>query len=274
MRTWFILVTALATLMSCKDLSHVGKFARGAAQEVATAEQIEFTLTTACLRRCEQAAAAKLDVAFKGDCACAAYAASDTIRALKEAVVVLYFSNLAELANDELTAYSLEPLTSALANPELNIPTSGLKEGSAVTSTVLKAFTEGYRRKHVVRLISQADQPLQAVLKGLQDWNDTRLLQLQATLVEARRRTLDVVGDDALSRSERSASLLELFEEERQLRSIEHALLKYREGLSKIAEGHESLRANLHRVKAEDVRRTLVQLSQELKELVPMITNH
>lgn len=252
------------TFTACKDLAHVSKFSTAAAEHIAASEKVDYSVTKACLAKCEGEAVARLQMDFDGKCPCTEHAKSDSVRLVLQHVAATYFAGLGDLAADELTSFDLAPLSEALADDAFGITDERLKAGTQLATIVTRAFTDNYRRRKIKRYVAEAEPAVQVVLDGLVEFNNTKLAALEAEVGRRQATFLAIIEDERNSPYDRMSALQDHLTEKDRLVRVRSALRTYGEGLKKIKQGHQQLRKDLDRLKADDVRRALAKFYADI----------
>jgi hypothetical protein len=188
---------------------------------------------------------------------------------LRHQLIQEYMDALGQLAADEAVVYDRE--ISALGRAATDAKFLDAKEGeafSAVTRILLRAVTDGWRRRQLTRLVEDTNPHFQVVVGSLR----TIVRQGFAADAENERVAINRYYTD-LVRESRDRAGIEAVKEWQEVRlegvgTRDKAIRAYAEILDKIGRGHQRLYDGRHDVSARAVLADLKGYSKELRALV------
>lgn len=187
-------------------------------------------------------------------------------------VVSDYMAALATLSADGTVDYNkdVDALTKAIGKLNAGISTNTLGAVGSLVKAVLGAAAEAYHAKQVASIVEEANDPLQAILRGelrqIVDRDFRRDLEVE-------KSSLDRYYDFQLQTGSASAAARVALEEWKEVRLEQNAKqLKavdaYLAVLDKVAEGHQKLYDNRNKLDAKTLIKDLFSLVVELRKQI------
>lgn len=265
-----VLILVAITSTSCINLKHVGEFSESSIESIEKFETLLYNFEKSCTGTCLQKSMEELKIHGQ-DCVCTDDKKADSITALIYNTTRSYFYSLSDISKNELTDYKTDELTQALATGDygtLSLNEADVKAYSGISTIILRAFTDGYRRKKIRDYVTRANEPLQTLLHFLD-------LNLSGNLVgklEVQKNTIksfyfDLIADTDLSLYERTKFTEDYFQRTAELTAMQEELKTYSTVLKTIAEGHAILHNNINKLTEEEIRGQLAIQSTQLKHL-------
>lgn len=255
----------LFTFTSCINLKKVNDYSSCSLQSIKNFENIDYSFTKACydagkLQRIRNAAFS-LDTS-QFDCGKSELA--DSITLLVYNSLRCYFEGLAKLSANELTEYHTDTLAGALVKAKLSDST--VFAYSKISSVLLHALTDEYRKKKIQQYIGEANEAVKILLEALDfelSKNLVGRLRTQEVKInniyysyfrETNQRdtifhssgnlTTDTLYLQSKNSYERLLIIKEYDAAIAELKNKENEILCFTSGLRKIAEGHQELYNN------------------------------
>ncbi|MBN1931544.1 MAG: hypothetical protein JW786_08060 [Desulfobacterales bacterium] len=186
-----------------------------------------------------------------------------------------YMAALSTLSADSTIDYDkdVDALNIAIGKLNAGVSTDTMGAVNSLVKTVLGAAAKAYQAKQVTNIVAQANDPLQAILRGelrkIVDQDFRRDLKIEKTL-------LDRYYDSHLQIGSPSSAAKTALEEWKELRLKQNAIrLKavdaYLEVLDKIAEGHQKLYNNRNKLNAKNLIKDLYSLAVELRKQINIL---
>ena len=193
--------------------------------------------------------------------------------------VVLYMQTLSLLAGD--ARYDLAPRIDELgaglkANPESGLTQRHITAYAGMARLLTRMVTSGYQNRSVETMVREGDADVQTLLEAM-----IALTRLYAKTNDNEKKTVLGVFEFELPAAPRNTDrlLIVLAKVHFQARTAEYKLLDKRydlamQGLTKVALGHQKLRANLHQLTREDVRLMLGKYASDLRQIHEGLTDN
>jgi hypothetical protein len=256
---------SLLTLASCINLKKVNDYSSCSLESIKNFECIDYSFTKACyesgkLQRIRNAEF-RLDTS-KFDCSTNQLA--DSITLLIYNTVRGYFEGLTKLSNNELTEYHTDNLATALIKARISDSTAHAY--SKISTVLLHALTDEYRKKKIQQYIGEANEAIKVLLDELDFQLSQNLVGKLKTqelkinniyygffLETNQRDTIfhsshNLTADTLYLKSKKSYERLLVVKDYdaalAELKNKENQILCFTKGLRKIAEGHQKLYDN------------------------------
>lgn len=267
-----VLLPCIAVLLgSCVNLKHIGKFSETSIEGIEKYETISPTFSKVCLQDCQQKYIRKLEI-HNTDCDCTQNQKADSITQVIYNATKDYFYGLLQLSQNELTHYKTDDVIQALATGDfgpIKLNETDVKAYSDVSTLLLRAFTDGFRRKKIKEYVAQAHDPLLKLLHILQ-------LNLAGNLkgkLEVQKSSLknfyfDLIKDKKLSDYERTKFAEDYFQRITAIDVQQNELETYTKILLEIAEGHTTLYNNVSTMSTEEVRKELAGYGRQMNNTI------
>ncbi|MGJ7915276.1 hypothetical protein ACI48D_07330 [Massilia sp. LXY-6] len=183
--------------------------------------------------------------------------------------LVLYMQTLSVLAGDG--RYDLSPQLDDLGNGLKANAESGLQQRHIVAYTGLtrlltRVIASGYQNRSVETMVRDGDTDVQVLLDAM-----IALTRLYAKTNENEKKTILGIFDVEIPFSTKNSDrmLVTLAKVHYLSKSTEYKLIDKRyalalQGLSKVAQGHQKMRENLHQLSGEEMRKLLAAYGRDL----------
>ena len=262
------LLPCIAVLLgSCVNLKHVSKFSETAIGSIEEYETISSGFSKICLQDCRQEHIRKLKI-HDTTCDCAQNQKADSITQVIYTATKDYFYGLSDLSQNELTNYKTDDFSKALSTGDfgpIKLNETDVKAYSDISTLLLRAFTDGFRRKKVKEFVAQGHGPLLKLLHFLE-------INLAGNLkgkLEVQKSSLknfyfDFIKDKKLSDYERTKFAEDYFKRIADIDSQQEELDSYSEILREIAEGHTTLYNNVSNLTDKEVRKELAGYGRQM----------
>ncbi len=265
----------LASVMNCcVSLKHVNEYSVNALTGLTKYEKLSLDFEKACKMHCflDKLDSLQTDI---DQCYCAADRKADSVTLLIYNAIKGYFDGLASLSDNELTSYKMDELSAALASDELGKVKLSEEQANAYTAIsgiLLRAFTDGYRKKRIGIYIKEANEPVNLLLNYL-DFNIAKNLQGKINVLKERYILLtdEFIDDESLSLFDKKTVLLLFYEKMDEATRWEQEIVVWSKALQKIKEGHRKLAENAANLKAIEVKRALLQYASDIEDIISEI---
>lgn len=264
-----LLLPCIAILLgSCINLKHVGKYSETAIEGIERYPSISATFTKVCLQDCQQKHIGNLEI-HNTDCNCAQDQKADSITQVIYNVSKDYFYGLSNLSKNELTNYKTDDFNKAIATGDfgtIKLNETDIMAYSEVSTLLLRAFTDGFRRKKIKEYVAQAQGPLLKLLHFL-ELNLTGNLRgkLEVQKSSLKNFYFDFLRDKKLSDYERIKFAADYFQRITEIDAQQNELETYTQILREIADGHTLLYNNVSKMGDEEVRKELARYVRQMK---------
>jgi hypothetical protein len=263
-RTTFVAVAALLILTGCTNLAAIRDFASASAESAQYTKLVRDYVETPT--RIVRYVPADQQPSWR---AIAAQRKDQEPRLLVfQAAIEDYMDAVGQLAADQVVAYdaSVDALGKAVTNARF--ASAGEAEAmTGIAKVLVKAATDGWRRRQLRHLIGESDAPFQAVVAALGTIVERGFgesLENERAAINAHYRTLVRESSD-------KAGIAALQEwQERRLAEVgerQRAVEAYRAILAKIGEGHGALYKNRDHLSSKQVLADMHRYSKDVKKL-------
>ena len=272
-KIYFVSLLILALVASsCVNLRHIAEFSEASKEGIAEYEGLTPSFSKVCYQDCQQEQVRKLDIR-DADCPCAENRKADSITGVIYSAVHDYFQGLSDLSQNELTAYRTDGLTKALTAGDfgpLKLQEADVKAYSDLSTLLLRAFTDGFRRQKIKEYVIEAHGPLVKLLKLLElnlDGNLDGKLEVQK--IALKNYYLDFVMDKKLSDYERTKFAENYYDRVSEIESQQDEIDALVTVLQEIADGHKTLYDNANKMSDDKLRQELAQYGAQLHKFQP-----
>ena len=259
--------TLVLSITGCTNLKRVSEFSHSALDSIEEFEEISSSFSKICLEDCQQMSISELKINATS-CDCAANEKADSITGLIYHTIQDYFQGLRDISNNEITSYRTEDLAKALSAGEfgpVQLREKDVKAYSGVSSLILRAFTDGYRRKKIKEYVREGHPHLLVLLQFLNQNVEGSLkgkLEVQKSLL--KNYYFDLTMDKNLSIYERTKFAEDYFGRIAEIEKKQQELDTYSEILETISTALTALNANIDKLEAEEVGRLLKNYGEVL----------
>lgn len=284
---------SILTLASCINLKKVNNYSSCSLQSIKNFECIDYSFTKACydagkLQRIRNAEF-RLDTS-KFDCSNSQLA--DSITSLIYNAVRGYFEGLTKLSNNELTDYHTDTLATALIKAKISDNTA--RAYSKVSSILLHALTDEYRKKKIQQYIGEANEAIKVLLEQLDFQLSQNLVGTLKTqevkinniyygffLETNQRDTIfrssnNLITDTLYLKSKKSFERFLIVKEYdaalAELKNKENQILCFTTGLRKIADGHQELYNNRNGLTVKRFKELISVYASNIKDKINEFT--
>ena len=268
------LFLVIQLLSGCIHLKNVQDYTNTSITTLSQFEQLSYTFKKHCTDKCLMQSVGRNAIARDVDCNCDAYAKADSLTMTLYNSLRAYFSALGALANDEVTSYNFDPLNKALTE---NLASAGGKmvevtpeqvsSYSKIASLLLKATTEGYRKKKLKDFVNEGNAPVKILLAGFQQILQNNL-RGELNFKKERLYTFynEIVLDESSSIYERRKATLEYYAQTDEVSNKKQQIEALVSSLKKVAEGHDAL--TKASVSPKELTGLITPISNDMKALI------
>ena len=186
--------------------------------------------------------------------------------------VVLYMQTLSVLAGDARYDLSdrIDDLGSGLkANAESGLQQSQIAAYTSLSRLLTRVIASGYQNRSVETMVRDGDADVQVLLDAM-----IALTRLYAKTNDNEKKTVLGIFDVEIPFSTKTSDrmLVTLAKVHYLNKSTEYKLVDKRydlalQGLTKVAQGHQKLRENIHNLQGDEVRKMLLTYARDLTRL-------
>jgi hypothetical protein len=260
-----------SVLTGCVSLEHVHNFSSSSLESVRKFEAIDYSFKQSCLDNCYNG---KINDLIISDsvCNCKADERADSITLIIYRAINGYLNGLSNLSENNLTNYKLEPLSQSVTNFELGslkFEKSQVEAYSTISSILLRAFTDKYRRQKIREYIKAGNNPVN-VLIGFLDFNLSENLSNKLNVEKQfiKDTYFDLTKDATLSVYEKRKAVEEYYDRTGKIDLQQKELLTYSRSLKKIATGHQKLTENIGRLSKAEIKVELTRYASDIEDLI------
>jgi hypothetical protein len=185
--------------------------------------------------------------------------------------VVLYMQTLGMLAGD--TRYDLTPKIDELAiglhaNPEIGLNANHITAYTGLTRLLTRVIASGYQGRSVETMVRDGDADLQALLDAM----GAITRYYAKTNANEKKTILGLFEGEIPFTNKQDKVLATLARIHYQGKVTEYRLLERRyelaaQGLSKVSQGHQQLRAHLNDLGAQETRNIIRNIGRDLRQI-------
>lgn len=258
-------------LGSCVNLRHVGEFSLKSIEGIEQFDSLSPSFSGVCLQDQHQERIRRFDI-HQTDYDCTQNQKADSITQVIYNATKSYFYGLSDLSQNELTNYRTDDLTQALATGDfglIKLDETDVKAYSDISTLLLRAFTDGFRRKKIKEYVAQAHGPLLKLIHFLElnlAGNLSGKLEVQKSGL--KNFYFDFVKDKSLSDYERTKFAEDYFRRISEITAQQNELETYVQILQKIAEGHTTLYNNVSNMTDDEVRKELAGYGRQINHTI------
>lgn len=262
-----LFVSVALTLGSCVNLKHISEFSETSIEGIEHYEALSPSFSEVCLQDGRQESIRKFDI-HRTDYDCVQNQKADSITRVIYNATRSYFYGLSDLSQNELTNYRTDDLTKALATGDfgpVKLNETDVKAYSDISTLLLRAFTDSYRRKKIKEYVAQAHGPLLKLLRFLElnlEGNLNGKLDVQKSSL--KNFYFDLVKDKKLSEYERTKFAEDYFSRISEISAQQNELKTFAELLREISESHLTLYNNVSNMTDKQVRKELAGYGRQM----------
>lgn len=259
------------TVMSCVNLKHVNNFSSTSLQSISAFEAINYSFEQSCFDKCISENVNSLNIDAEA-CECAMEKTADSITLKMYGSVVGYFDGLSKLSDNEVTTYKTQDLEAALSEGQFGSITIGAQQVasySKVSNVLIRAFTDGYRKKAIKQYVKDANNSIQELISFL-GFNISKNLdgKLQVKKERIKADYFDLIQDESLSTVEKRNSISKYYTTLIEIEAQREKLKIYSKILQNASEGHQKLYDNIDHLKIDAIKQSLSQYASEIKSII------
>ncbi|MBE7169430.1 MAG: hypothetical protein INR73_02505 [Williamsia sp.] len=258
-------------LPGCVNLKKVNDYSAGSLKSLKKFEEIGYTFNRACLDRCELEQLRSLRLRA-GDCNCSLDQQADSIALLIYNSVKGYFEGMTRISDGKVTDYKPDALTKALKEGsfgDLKIGKEEVDSYAAISTILLRATTDIYRKKKISKYIEEANGPVQVLLSAM-DFNLAANLNGKLNVRKQRLENIYVslVNDSLASLYDKTRAIEDYNSATRGIELRQKQLTTFSKGLKTIAAGHQQLYDSRNKITVGELKELLTQYASDLQNIV------
>jgi len=262
-------------LGACINLKHVGELSKTSIEGIEKYETLPQSFTQICTEDCEQRSISDFKI-HNTACDCEQNIKADSITRVIYETTRDYFYGLVDISDNKLTGYQTADLNTALATGDfgpVKLNEADVNAYSKVSTLLLRAFTDGYRRKKVKEYVSQGHEPLKVMIHFLEmnlSGNLNGKLEVQKSTV--KNFYFDFVMNKKLSPYERTKFAEDYFRRISEISRKQKELDAFSTILQEIEGVHEILYQNINNLEDKEVKGKLARLGRKLKNAIAALS--
>lgn len=270
-RLLLIAIVSSVLLSGCVNLRAVNDYSNHSVEGLHTIEELGFSFEGFCLHNCELEQMQNAKFVTTLNCDCNTAHVNDSVTMLILNVVRGYFQGMANLSANELITYNTDTLTNAITQGNfgsLRLDHSTTVAFGSITNILLRAFADQYRRKHINRFIEEANQPIQALVRALQQITGTEIKRLYTSLETRYQVFYDQVLLTTSSGYEKAKAVQEYYAQINMLKAKERQIDAISQSLDAIAKGHQLLYDHRNKLTVKDLQQQITLYSSQIGDLI------
>ncbi|WP_316828409.1 hypothetical protein [Pedobacter miscanthi] len=256
---------------SCISLKPVNNYATASQKSINQFEDIKYSFKQNCWDNCFDKKINDLNLKA-ADCDCKLNEKADSVTLVIYNAAKGYIDGLVNLSNNELTDYKIDELTKALTENDfgsIKIEKPQVEAYSKISKIILRALTDGYRKKEIKKYIINANQPFNVLISFL-DFNLSNNLIGKLNVQKQRIESyyFDLTKDKTLSTFEKRKAVEAYYQQLAKIEDKKKELIIFSKALKKIAEGHQKLVDNIDNIKEQQVKELLTEYASNIREII------
>jgi hypothetical protein len=265
------LIIVIVGLSNCANLKHVNNFSSTSLNSLEKFEDINYSFEQNCIDNCLDKKINDLALNLK-DCDCQTNRIADSATFVIYNSLRAYLEGLLKISNNELTTYKMDAMNKSLKEGEfgpVKIEKNQADAYSKISKTILRAFTDGYRKKKIKDYVKEANEPFKVLIYFL-DFNLSSNLVGKLNVKKKRLEStyFDLSKDETLSNYEKRKVVEEYYQKVSEIEYQQNELFLYSKALRKIAAGHQKLLDNIETLSTTKIKEELTQFSSDIKDIV------
>jgi hypothetical protein len=265
---FFLIASALP---GCISLEHVHNFSSSSLESVLKFEVIDYSFKQNCQNNCYNIKINDLIISDSA-CNCKTDEKADSITLIIYRAIKGYLNGLSNLSENNLTNYKLEPLSESVTKFEMGsvkFEKSQVEAYSTISSILLRAFTDKYRKQKIKEYIKTGNKPVN-VLIGFLDFNLSENLSNKLNVEKQfyKDTYFDLTKDATLSVYEKRRAVEEYYDRTGKIDRQQKELLTYSMSLKKIATGHQMLADNIGRLSKDEIKAEITRYASDIEDLI------
>lgn len=261
----------LISFQSCVNLKNVSDYSTKSLKGIQKFEEVGYTFHQACLDRCLFEQIRKTEI-VQTECPCAPNKAADSVTLLLYNTVKGYYDGLAKLSNNGTTEYKFDAMKKALTEGkfgDLEIKKEHVNAYSKISSIILRAATDAYRRKKLTTYVEEANQPIQVLLSAI-ELNVTANLKGMLDTKKQRLNSFyfDLTKDNSLSKYEKIKVIDEYNNMVLAISNKQRQIDAFGKTLRSISAGHQKLYDNRNKMTAKEVKEMLAGYASDIQNII------
>jgi hypothetical protein len=267
----FALILLTLGLSSCVNLKHVNDFSSTSLKSLKKFEDINYSFKQNCLDNCQDNKIHNLNLNAE-DCDCVLNDKADSVTLLIYSSLRGYLDGLTNLSNNDLTSYKMDALTKALTEGKfgsITIEKEQVEAYSKISKILLKAFTDGYRKKKIKEYVKEANEPLKVLITFL-DFNLSANLVGKLNVQKGRIKSyyFDLTKDPSLSTIEKTKAAEQYYSQLSKIEAKQNELLTYSKAIKKVVDGHQKLTENIEKMTKAEIKELLTQYASDIQDII------
>ncbi len=270
-RLAFYLATLILIGTACTNFKEVNRFSEEAQKGLSQFEKLDYNFRTYCLEQCRFESIADFEINRDPTCPCSDYEKADSTTQQLFQVIAMYWDGLFRLTNNQITQYDLSATAGYLENQDfgsVQLNTNQINAYQKLAEVILRAGTDGFRRKQVKKYIEAADADLNLLSEKLAFILEDNLFSLLSIKKEKwYGHYTNLSFSDNLSDYEKGLVVQSYYDKLDEIGKKQTKLAVMSQILVKIAEGHHELSMKNNEFSKADLRDWARAYSGEFKVL-------
>lgn len=264
------IIILIIFMISCVSLKQVNDFSTSSLEGIKKYESISLDFKKACNEHCliDNLKNLNMDIST---CDCSLSQTADSVTLIIFNGLKNYFDGLAKLSNNELTTYKLDDLSKALSKNDfgdIEIAKEEVEAYSKISKILLKAFTDGYRKRKLSIYVKEASESVDVLLNHLNNNLSIKLCgKLNSLKGKIRSYYFDIKEDATISDFNKRNSLESYSKRIEMIKGWENEIECYSKIILKIKMGHIELGENIDRINVDEIKNMLAQYASDIEGL-------
>ncbi len=259
------------SLTSCVNLKRVNDLSKSSLESIKLYEKLEYSFTQSCIDNCLDERINALDITSP-QCNCTLDEKADEVTLRIYNTIKAYYDGLAKLSDNALTDYKMDPLLNAITEGNFGsvvIKKEDAEAYSKISKILLKAFTDGYRKKKIKEYVTGANESIKILTELLKTNIKTNLYQkLEVKKQRIKTYYFDLVKDPALAPWDRALAVREYYSRLSKIEIQQKQLTAYSSVLDKVKTGHHDLSVNIDKLSKAEIKALLAQYASDIQDII------
>jgi hypothetical protein len=255
---------ALAVFMfawtGCLNLKQLNDYSSTASEALKKFESIHYSFSRHCQETNQFKAVKEFRILKDSTFDCRVFEQADQVTQIIYIAIKGYFDGLTMLSDKQLTAYNTDGLNKALTEGKfgkIEFKKADVEAYSTISTLMLRAGTDPYRKKKLKTYIGQANAPIQVLLGKLDTILSVVLKKELKWKKDERYRYYQRFMEGPMPDHEKAKATMEYYQQLSEIALQEKQLEVFGSSLRQMAKGHQELYTRRNDLSAKDLKMNL-----------------
>ncbi len=258
-------------IYSCVSLRQINEYSSTSLAGIEKFENIDYTFTRHCLDACLFNAMRNFEIKREEECNCDLYKTADSVTLLIYNAIRGYFSGLAHISNNELTAYDPGALQKALTEGnfwDIKIEKEHVDAYTNIYTILLRATADLYRKKKIKQYIEEANQPIQVLIQKFQFILQKNLegeLNFKMEKLYAYYKEMSL--NENITDYEKGKATVDYYQQLSAITREKDLIDAFAKSLTTISDGHQKLYDNRNKLTSKEIKELMKQYASNVQDI-------